>query len=55
MSDLDAAHAFNRCRAEVAALLDDRTPIEVVQKKIDGSALDEDTKALLSLWAQRAH
>lgn len=52
--DIDASAAFNRCRAEVVALVADRTPIKVVQQKIDGSALDEDTKAVLRLWALRA-
>ncbi len=52
--DLEASAAFNRCRAEVVALVADRTPIKVVQKKIDGCALDEDSKAVLGLWALRA-
>ncbi len=51
MSPPEPASFYNRCRAEVTALLDARTPVRAVERRIDAFAVDANTKAALWLWA----
>lgn len=51
MSPPEPASFYNCCRAEVTALLDARTPVRAVERRIDAFAVDANTKAALWLWA----
>jgi hypothetical protein len=51
MSPPEPATLYNCCRAEVAALLDARTPVRAVERRIDAFAVDANSKAALWLGA----
>jgi len=51
MSPPEPASFYNCCRAEVTALLDARTPVRAVERRIDAFAVDANSKAALWLGA----
>ena len=51
MSPPEPASFYNCCRAEVTALLDARTPVRAVERRIDAFAVDANAKAALWLGA----
>jgi hypothetical protein len=51
MSSRKATAVFNRCRDGVARLLDAHADMGVVERAIDGYALDRDEKDALWLWS----